>query len=138
MTFSGRFESLPQICRFFTKGAREARLDSRATYAVKLAVDEACSNIIEHAYGGENKGEIQCTWELIERGLKIIIRDWGKPFDPESMPKPNFNVPLENLPKRGAGLLMIHGAMDEVRFDPSTGQGNVLTMTKKASVQSQA
>jgi serine/threonine-protein kinase RsbW len=48
-TFPGRFDSLTVISEFVTRAAQAAGLDTRAVCAVQLAVDEACSNIIEHA-----------------------------------------------------------------------------------------
>ena len=59
--FSGRFESLADIRKFVFQAASNAGFDEKEIYAVELAVDEACSNIIEHAYEGEGKGDIICT-----------------------------------------------------------------------------
>ena len=52
-TFPGRFKSLAKISKFVIEAAKKAGLDDKAIYAVELAVDEAASNIIEHAYGGD-------------------------------------------------------------------------------------
>ena len=53
----GRFESLTEIATFITQAAREAGLNDDEVFHVEMAVDEACSNIIEHAYAVE-AGEI--------------------------------------------------------------------------------
>jgi len=132
-TFPGRYESLVKIRKFVAKAARIAGLDRDEIYAVKLAVDEACTNIIEHAYGGEGRGEIQCSWDIINDGLIIILRDWGKPFDPSQVPEPNYNVPLEELKPRGAGLFLIRNLMDEVWFNFESEEENELTMIKRRS-----
>jgi serine/threonine-protein kinase RsbW len=132
-TFPGRYESLVKIRKFVAKAARLAGLDRDAIYAVKLAVDEACTNIIEHAYGGEGRGEIQCSWDASDDGLRIVLRDRGKPFDPSKIPEPNYNVPLEELKPRGAGLFLIRNLMDEVQFDFESEESNVLTMIKRRS-----
>ena len=73
LTFPGRFEGLAAISEFVTRAAMDAGLDARAIYAVQLAVDEACSNIIEHAYGGEGRGNIECTCRVNDMGLTIIL-----------------------------------------------------------------
>ena len=50
--FPGRYDSLAQIGQFVHSAADEAGFDSFSIYAVELAVDEACTNIIELAYCG--------------------------------------------------------------------------------------
>lgn len=130
-TFPGRFESLQKISDFVVQAAQEAGLNPSAVYAVDLAVDEACTNIIEHAYGGEGRGEISCTCKATEKGLVVILCDRGRPFKPERVPPPNINTRLKNLKAGGAGLFLMQKMMDEVHFKFSSETGNVLTMFKK-------
>ena len=129
--FSGRFESLAGIRKFVSESASNAGFDDKDIYAVELAVDEACSNIIEHAYGGEGKGEIICTCNDINIGLEIILRDDGKRFDPEGVSPPDFSVELDKLEPRGAGLFLIRNMMDDVDFKFSKETGNELRMVKR-------
>lgn len=131
MEFSGRYEYLAEISEFVEQSAREAGLNDSAVYAVQLAVDEACSNIIEHAYGGESQGKIQITCEGQGGLLRVILRDRGRPFNPEKIPTPNTNTPLNKVKPRGAGLFLIRKLMDEVNFDFSNKNENVLTLVKK-------
>jgi anti-sigma regulatory factor (Ser/Thr protein kinase) len=131
VTFPGRFESLAQISDLIVQQAKEAGLDEAAVYAVDLAVDEAFTNIIEHAYGGEGKGSIQCTCLVKEDGLTITLRDFGRPFDPDKIPAPNVKARLKDLRSGGAGLFLIRKMMDEVRFEFDPKSGNVLTMVKR-------
>ena len=56
--FPGRYASLAEIGEFIGLAAQAAGFDSKDVYAIKLAVDEACTNIIEHGYGGEGIGKI--------------------------------------------------------------------------------
>jgi serine/threonine-protein kinase RsbW len=129
--FSGRFESLAGIRKFVSEAASNAGFDDKDIYAVELAVDEACSNIIEHAYGGEGKGEIICTCNDINNGLEIILRDDGKRFDPEGVSPPDFSVELDKLEPHGAGLYLIRNMMDDVDFKFSKDAGNELRMVKR-------
>ena len=130
-SFPGRYTSLPEISDFVARAAQDAGLDSKGVYAVRLAVDEACTNIIEHGYGGEGKGKIECSCEFDSEALTIELRDWGKTFDPSQVPEPDFDVPLEDLEPRGAGLFFMRKMMDEVRFKFQKGSGNLLVMVKK-------
>ncbi len=130
-TFPGRFESLAGIRKFVFQAASDAGFGEKEIYAVELAVDEACSNIIEHAYGGEGKGDIECTCNNLNGELEIILKDDGKPFDPDVVSQPDFSVALEEIKPRGAGLFLIRNMMDVVNFEFSQKDGNVLRMVKR-------
>jgi anti-sigma regulatory factor (Ser/Thr protein kinase) len=75
-------------------------------------------------------GEIDMNCEIIQDGIKIVLRDHGRPFDPKILPVPALNVPLEELKPRGLGVFLIHQMMDEVEYDFSSKNGNSLTMIK--------
>lgn len=108
----------------------EAELNPCATYKVETAVDEACSNIIEHAYGGENIGVIVCSCIIETDCLIIELKDTGKPFNPAAVPQPDTSAPLDERQGNGLGLFFMRQMMDEVQFhfDPETG--NVVRMVK--------
>ena len=53
--FPASYDSLKSIGELSTQAAKEAGFDDNAVYEVQLAVDEAATNIIEHAYGGEGR-----------------------------------------------------------------------------------
>ena len=129
-TFPGRFESLEKISEFVQKVARSASLSERDVYAVQLAVDEACTNIIEHAYHGEGKGEIVCTCDVLRDGFKVVLLDRASPFHPDKMPEPVLNAPLDEVKQRGLGIFLMCKMMDDVKFEQSPGGGNRLTMIK--------
>jgi len=129
-TFPGRFENLDSIREFVVQAAMQAGFDEAATYAVELSVDEACTNIIEHAYGGEGKGDIDLSVEITDQEFIVILHDQGSPFDPAKVPIPYHNVPLEELKPRGVGLFLIRKMMDEVQFEFSPDRGNILTLRK--------
>lgn len=134
LTFPGRFESLPAIADFVRQAAHDAGLSSFQVYAVETALDEACANIIEHAYGGENKGEIECSCLIDEEGLTIVLRDHGRPFNPGTIQDPDRESPLQERPDHGLGLYFIRQWMDEVDFDFRPGR-NTLTMSKRKEKQ---
>lgn len=60
-----------------------------------------------------------------------MIRDEGERFYPEEVPEPDYDVPLEKLKPRGAGLYLIREMMDEVDFKFDQDEGNTLTMKKR-------
>jgi len=136
LTFPGRFDSLAAISEFVVRAAEAAGLDAHAIYAVQMAVDEACSNIIEHAYGGEGHGTIECTCRIKDDELTVTLRDHGRPFDPTSVPEPDLHASLEERSGGGLGLYFMRQLMDEVHFEFTPDPGNVLTMVKRKEAPS--
>ena len=130
ITFPGRYDSLAKISQFVTRVAGAAGLGPTAVFAVEMAVDEACTNIIDHAYGGEGRGDIECTCQIDSDRLTVRLCDQGRPFDPSSVPEPDINAGLEERREGGLGLFLIRKLMDEVHFEFTPESGNVLTMVK--------
>jgi len=132
-SFPGRYESLAKISKFIRGAAQKAGLGDFAVYSVEMAVDEACSNIIEHAYQGEDRGEISCTCKVNTEGLTIVLKDTGKPFNPDAVTTPNLDASLEERESHGLGLVFIYKWMDRVEFKTMPGAGNQLTLFKSSA-----
>lgn len=130
-TFPGRYSSLADIANFVRQAAQDAGLADFAVYMVETAVDEACSNIIEHAYGGEGKGIIEIACTIYPDRLMVTLKDHGRTFKPDEIPDPDIHASLEDQPGHGLGLYFIRKWMDEVSFSFSPETGNVLTMIKR-------
>jgi serine/threonine-protein kinase RsbW len=133
LSVPGQFEQLVQIAEFVTQAAREAGLTDDDVFHVEMAVDEACSNIIEHAYA-DRSGDIDLICSSSAPGaFEITIHDSGRTFNPDGVAAPPLNVPadVDDLNEGGLGLYFMRKLMDEVRFEMVAGQGNTLTMTKR-------
>jgi serine/threonine-protein kinase RsbW len=136
MVYTAQFDNLDQVREFVGQAAEACGLEPSAVYAVQLAVDEAFTNIIEHAYGGENdKDKIECLCKLERNGLTVTLKDCGNPFNPLDIPDPDLTADLEEREVGGLGLFFMNQLMDEVRFDisvePATGKAcNILSMVK--------
>ncbi|MGC1378917.1 MAG: GAF domain-containing protein [Anaerolineales bacterium] len=130
-TFPARFESLNAIREFVAAAARSAGLDDKEVYNVQLAADEAASNITEHAYQGVADGQIEILAQVVDDALQIVLRDQGKPFDPDEIDEPNVDAALEERVIGGLGLLFMRKLMDELRFAYAPESGNTLTMIKR-------
>ncbi len=121
---------LAEIRRFVAETGCDLGLDETSIYALQLAVDEACTNVITHAYNAQ-AGRIKVKIEAAGDWVEVVIRDWGEAFDPESVPPPDLDAPLEHRPLGGVGLFLMHQLMDRVEFQFSEVDGNTLTMTKR-------
>jgi len=132
LTLSSDVANLEIIADFVTKAAQKADLNEQDIFAVQLAVDEACTNIIEHAYAGE-LGDISLTCEVKPGECVITIQDKGRPFDPEAVPLPNLEGDLQKRRVGGLGLYFMRKLMDEVHFSFDTDKGNQVVMIKRTS-----
>ncbi|HEY4691651.1 MAG TPA: ATP-binding protein [Anaerolineae bacterium] len=135
LTLPGRFENLAKISDFITQAARAAGFDADAVFHVQMAVDEACSNVIEHAYGMDRSGDITLICRADDRGdLRIEIVDYGRPFDPNRVPIPRIDpehFDLDEMKVGGLGIFFMRKLMDEVTFYFDANTGNHLTMIKR-------
>ncbi len=136
--FLARFENLRHIGGFIVRLCRNAGIDEEIVYKIQLAVDEACSNIIEHAYGNDSKGEINCSCTITNDEIIIVLEDSGKTFDPASIPKPDLNSELEKRNRGGLGIYFIQQIMDSVTYHTmnkslheARRQRNILVLTKR-------
>lgn len=129
-TFPGRYCQLRNICDFIKPFIEDSGFSENETYEIVMAVDEACSNIIEHAYGAEGIGDIDCSCSFEMPLLTILLRDDGKSFSPRDIPKPNIQASLKNRKNHGLGFFIMQKIMDEVQYSPNTGNGNQLILRK--------
>ena len=133
--FPAQFEFLDAIREFAAVAARQALMDDKEVYNIQLAVDEAASNIIEHAYDGISDGQIEISLEVKPDGILIVMHDNGKQFNPDETEEPVLDAALEDRAIGGLGLFFMRKLMDVVRFEWQPGHGNVLTMIKYRTKQ---
>ncbi len=94
--------------------------------SVALAVDEACSNIIKHAYDGATDRPILIRFQLLDRGLRVLLRDYGRKADLSKIKSRE----LDDIRPGGLGVHLIRSVMDVVEYDNSLDEGNLLTLEK--------
>ena len=132
LTVPARFENLALIGEFIVSVARRAGFDEKGVFNVQLACDEACTNVMEHAYGGD-EGPVRVVCTLYPDRLEIQVHDTGKPFDTKAVRAPDLDAPLEKRETGGLGLHFMRSVMDDVRFEFDES-GNRLTMFKRFAV----
>jgi serine/threonine-protein kinase RsbW len=131
-----RYDSIPMIGQFVAEAAQAARLDPDSVFHCQVAVDEACTNIIEHAYSEQGDGNIEITCLVEDGRCTIEIVDHGEPFNPDSVPEPRIGGNLDDIEPGGIGLYLMRRLMDEIRFD-FEGSANKLTMVKTRKVDTE-
>jgi anti-sigma regulatory factor (Ser/Thr protein kinase) len=110
--------------------AQHPGVDEQTCYDLKLAVEEACTNIITHGYAGMNPGSIILRLDFYGRRVVVTITDFGRPFEPCEPPVPDLQANLEKGITGGFGLFIIYRTMDSVSYRTAE-DGNHLTFVKK-------
>jgi serine/threonine-protein kinase RsbW len=129
ITGAGDLTDLPRIMQFVDSVFSEAEVDAAAWFDLELAIEEACANVIEHAYEGEG-GAYRLTLTVRGSDLIITLVDHGTSFNPAEITAPELDLPLDERPIGGLGLHLMKLLMDEVSFSFGD-EGNVLRMTKR-------
>ena len=100
---------------------------------LKIAVSEACNNVIQHAYNNIEKGEIVLQFDLRDEGLEVTVSDQGCGFDVQNIS--SLKPKQENHEKFGfgLGLTFIKTLMDDTSFTSELGKGSKIKMKKISS-----
>ena len=124
-------ENLVLIRDFVSSIAVRAGLDESEVGKLTLAVDEACANVIEHAYRHDATKEVTVKAIVDDEALRIHVVDTGQGFDPMSVPQPDLQTLVAERRLGGLGLRVIKSLMDEVHYVIIPGTKNELHMTKR-------
>ncbi|MDY7042102.1 MAG: ATP-binding protein [Chloroflexota bacterium] len=131
LTVPAQLDQLITISEFIAHAAHQTNLDERTVFQVQMAVDEACTNIIQHAYQGLESGEITINCHRTNDSFVVTIQDHGRAFDPTAVPPPDLSADIEARRVGGLGLYFMRRLMDEVCFEFDEKVGNTVTMTKR-------
>lgn len=124
-------ENIPKAMDCVARSARAAGINELTTHQIQLAVDEACANVVAHAYAGMEPGQMEISCNLEGQAFIVSVRDWGQSFDPDAVDDPDIDAPLEERSLGGLGLYLIRQYMDQVEFEFDPVAGNELRMTKR-------
>ncbi len=124
--------NLDIIREFVARIAQNMGFNEEDIHRIELAVDEASTNVIKHAYKGtdKNKQFIDIKVSTYPNRLEINVIDRGKGFDPERIKSPDMDVYLKKMKRGGLGLYLIKTLMDKVDFDIHPGKQNRVKMIK--------
>jgi serine/threonine-protein kinase RsbW len=127
LRFPARSEYLLLARLAVASAARRMALGRKEIADLKLAVTEACSNAMRHAYAEGPPGEIELELVLEPDRLQLVVEDHGTGI---ALPLPETAEPTE---RGGMGLPIMRAVVDELEIRPSEdGMGTVVHMTKLA------
>lgn len=130
LDISSDMANLARVADFVSEIAEKANLSQKQFDDVQMAVDEAVTNVMEHAYAGRNDGQISITCRVDAKQFFVEIRDQGKSFDVKKVKKPNTKGPLSQRTIGGLGIFFMKKLMDKVEFTQDQA-GNITRMYKR-------
>ena len=123
-------DNLYKICNFVVKLATAAGMEEKEVGKVKIAVYEACLNVIEHAYHSDPHRWINVEVSYDTDRFNIVIHDTGLSFRGYTSKPYDVQEAVENRRTGGFGMHIIGKSMDEVKYQSDPVTGNRLTMVK--------
>ncbi|MFQ5648432.1 MAG: ATP-binding protein [bacterium] len=123
-------DNLVLIRELVSRVAEQVGFDHDEASKIELAVDEACTNVIKHAYGNNSNEIIDVMIKIDKKKLIIIVSDRGKGFDPDDVGMPDLTESMKHGRKGGLGICLIKTLMDKVDFQMKPGSKNQVRMVK--------
>lgn len=126
-------ENLSVVRDFVSENALNAGINLATVENIMLAVDEACTNIIKHAYKSSPEGEIIINIEYSKNKFTITIIDYGKSFEPDRVPLPDLQKYYREHKVGGLGIYLMRSLMDDVKYTSIPGKYNQVLLSKNIS-----
>ncbi|HEX3748270.1 MAG TPA: ATP-binding protein [Bryobacteraceae bacterium] len=124
-------ENLSMIRDFVGSIGERAGFSKGEVVKLEVAVDEACANVIEHAYGSDTTREVTVKATIDSDAVEIRVVDTGLGFDPTTIGEAALDSLIQQRKNGGLGMRLIKTLMDEVHYEIVPGQKNELAMTKR-------
>lgn len=132
-TIESRTDSLLEVREFVLKAARQFGFGEEESSKIVLAVDEACTNVIKHAYQYAPDRKIEIVIQPDIDRLQITVIDDGKAFNPSIAKLPDLKQHLSHYRRGGLGVYLMRTLMDKVEYNLAPGKRNEVRLTKYLS-----
>jgi serine/threonine-protein kinase RsbW len=117
---------LADVRNFVEMNGLTIGLEQKTISHISLAVDEACTNIIKHAYNNSDKNEILIKINTSEKSFKITLIDTGEHFNPVLIAEPDIEASQKKKKGGGLGMFLMKKLMDEVKYNVSNNKNELL------------
>ena len=129
-TIESRTGNLLEVRDFVLRAARAFGFSDEEASKIVLAVDEACTNVIKHAYQFAPDREIEIVIQPVKDRMQITVIDDGKSFNPSVTKLPDLKQHLSHYRRGGLGIYLMRTLMDEVEYKYAPGKKNEVRLTK--------
>jgi serine/threonine-protein kinase RsbW len=132
-TVLSRTDHLLEVRDFVSDAARQFGFGEEDVANIVLAVDEACTNIIKHAYQYAPDKKIFIAIHRNNGTFEVRIKDNGKNFDPDALKAPDLKRNLSHHRRGGLGVYLMKKLMDRVEYNFEAGESNEVSLVKYLS-----
>ena len=130
LTLINKLSEITKLNAFVKSATATLNMEIGLANKIKLAVEEAVTNIIDYAYQNGTEGNISVTIEADESRIRFILTDSGAEFDPTGVSKADTTLTVEERPIGGLGVFLVRNLMDSINYERVDGK-NVLRMEKR-------
>lgn len=125
-----RTERLIMVREFVSDAARSFGFGDEDVSKIALAVDEACTNVIKHAYKFDPTRFIHVSIRSGNGTFEVAIQDDGLQFNPALVQKPDMKEYLSHYRRGGLGVYLMKSLMDKIEYDYKPGRLNEVRLIK--------
>ncbi len=129
LTVKASTKHLAEVRNFVAAQAEIIGLSNKDISEIRLAVDEAFTNIIKHAYKNAPSQTVSIEMGYDDRQIWISLTDEGRGFDPNTYREPDLAQRIKEKKRGGMGVYLIKKLMDQVQYNRK-GRTNEIKMVK--------
>ena len=130
LTVPSSLAFLPMVQAFVREYAREAGFPTGELGRLDLVMEEAATNVIDGAFGGDEAGSFDVVCERVPAGIQITVHDEGLPWDPSLAPEYDPEASLDSQSGAGLGSFLIQRFADAVEFHNLGSRGKETVLVK--------
>lgn len=123
-------EQIVDVRNFVAHHAGAHGFSEEDIHSIKLAVDEAYTNVIKHAYNFDASKNVRIKIDAHDSEFLITLIDEGNSFNADTYTEPNIPERIMLRKRGGVGVYLIHKLMDRVEYRKD-GVHNEILMSKK-------
>ena len=132
LTLKNKVSEITKLNAFVKSATSALNIEKVLANQIKLAVEEAVTNVIDYAYPNGAEGNIEIIIEADENRIRFILSDSGAEFDPTGVRKTDTTLSVDDRPIGGLGVFLVRNLMDSINYERIDGK-NVLRMEKQFS-----
>lgn len=132
LTITNDLATLAQVRDLIAASVQQGGFPTAWTNRLQIAVDEAVTNIIEHGYQDQPRGEaaIHLSTQVTEDEFRITIADHGTHFDPNTLDEVDIGAHVASGSNGGLGVFLMRRIMDVIDYRFENGKRNRLILVK--------
>jgi len=131
ITVNASTENLAEVREFVALHAKNQGFTKNQISDLQLAVDEAYTNIIKHAYKEHSEENVEINLSFDTEKLCISLFDSGNSFEPKNYDLPDIRKKIEEGKRGGMGVYLIHQLMDSVSYHQKPDKNEIRLCKKR-------